>query len=117
MDEITKLSRRAATHARPSNRTDEPAVQATNMSPVSPDRAQSFMALQDELLDALQRLPKSLKAEALDFVQYLLAKAERDSFSTEDAEWSLMSLGFALRGMEDDPGVEYTLADLKESFS
>jgi hypothetical protein len=48
--------------------------------------------------------------EVLDYLEFLLAKAER-----EDKEWSRLSLASAMRGMEDEPAI-YTIADLKVKY-
>jgi hypothetical protein len=54
-----------------------------------------------------------LQAEVLDFVEYLVAKAERQ----EKAEWSTLSVAFAMRGMEDETEAVYTTVDLKDVFA
>jgi hypothetical protein len=56
-----------------------------------------------------------MQAEVLDFVEYLLAKAEREAGQEEDRAWRVGSLASALRGMEVE-GPEYTEADLAEPF-
>lgn len=71
------------------------------------------MAIEERIQQHIQRLPPSLRVEVLDFVEYLVAKAERQ----EDAEWTDLSLAFALRGMEDESEVVYTTADLKVAFA
>jgi Flp pilus assembly protein CpaB len=53
----------------------------------------------------------------LDFVEYLLAKAERQQARREEQAWSRTSLSLAMRGMEDENGPEYTAEDLEERFS
>ena len=40
--------------------------------------------------------------EVLDFVEYLVAKAEREAARQEERAWSDLSLAFAMRGMEDE---------------
>ncbi|GIV81294.1 MAG: hypothetical protein KatS3mg051_0648 [Anaerolineae bacterium] len=66
------------------------------------------MALEDQIQQYVQGLPRSLQEELLDFIQYLLMKAEQQ----EKQEWSALSLSSALRDMEDEESL-YTLADLK----
>ena len=61
--------------------------------------------------ERIKQLPPSLKEEALDFVEYLLAKTER-----EREEWMSFSLQSAMRGMEDEEIPEYSLEDLKVVF-
>ncbi len=69
------------------------------------------MALEEQIQQYVQELPRSLQEEVLDFVQYLLMKAEQQ----EKREWSTLSLSSALRGMENEESL-YTLADLKVTF-
>lgn len=71
------------------------------------------MAIEERIQEHIQRLPSSLQAEVLDFVEYLVAKAERQ----EEADWTELSLAFAMRGMEDESEVVYTTADLKVTFA
>lgn len=64
----------------------------------------------------LQRLPEPLQAEVLDFVEYLLAKAERETSMQGEPDWSSLSLASAMRDMEDEGTPIYTPADLKVTF-
>lgn len=66
------------------------------------------MLLNRTIQTYLEKLPSSYQEEVIDFLAYLLAKAERE----QDQEWSDMSLAYAMRDMEDEPS-EYTIADLK----
>ncbi len=66
------------------------------------------MSPEDKIMREIQDLPESKKAEVLDFVGYLKARAE-------DRDWSVFSLSSALRGMEDE-SPPYSLGDLQESF-
>jgi hypothetical protein len=70
----------------------------------------------EKLQQCLERLPVSLQAEVLDFVEYLLAKAERRSAQEDDKAWSQLSLNAAMRGMENETEPAYTDADLIETF-
>jgi hypothetical protein len=68
----------------------------------------------------IQRLPASSQIEALDFVEYLLTKAERetsDLVQQKGREWSGLSLALAMRGMEDEPVPLYNASDLQVVFS
>ena len=69
------------------------------------------MILSEKIQEYIQKLPPSFQEELLDYIGFLLAKAER-----EDKEWSRLSLASAMRGMEDEPEL-YTLADLKIKYS
>lgn len=71
------------------------------------------MVVEERIQQHIQRLPVSLQAEVLDFVEYLVAKTERQ----EKAEWSMLSIAFAMRGMEDETEAVYTAADLKDVFA
>lgn len=74
------------------------------------------MALSRRILEHIERLPASFQEEVLDFVEYLLAKADRDAVREEGALWSGLSLSAAMRGMEDEDTPTYTSADLKVVF-
>ena len=69
------------------------------------------MVLREKIQEYIQKLPPSFQEELLDYLEFLLAKAER-----EDKEWSRHSLASAMRGMEDELEL-YTLADLKVKYS
>jgi len=75
------------------------------------------MVLTDKIQEGVQQLPIVLQAEVLDFVEYLLAKARRESAEHEESFWSHLSLTSAMRGMEDEDSPQYTKADLKVIFS
>ena len=75
------------------------------------------MILSERIQQHIQGLPASFQAEALDFVEYLVAKAEREAARQEKRSWSSLSLSFAMRGMEDEDTPLYSLSDLKVAFS
>lgn len=75
------------------------------------------MAITEKIQRVVEKLPTSFQAEALDFVQYLLAKAEHEMGREEERAWSALSLAFAMRGMEDENAPAYTASDLKVVFS
>jgi hypothetical protein len=75
------------------------------------------MAIAEQIQQYVQKLPASFQAEVLDFVEYLLAKAERETLRHEERAWSDLSLASAMRGMEDEDTPIYTTADLKVVFS
>ena len=70
------------------------------------------MTLDEKIQHYAQKLPHSFQEELLDFVQYLLAKAEQQ----EKQEWASLSLSSAMRDIEDEP-VLYSLSDLKVVFA
>jgi hypothetical protein len=59
----------------------------------------------------------SFQAEVLDFVQYLVSKAESEVARQDDKNWTSLSLSFAMRGMEDENTPLYVPSDLKVVFS
>jgi hypothetical protein len=75
------------------------------------------MALTDKIPEGVQRLPIALQAEGLDFVEYLLAKAQRGASEHDEALWSPLSLTCAMRGMEAEDSPPYTKAALQVIFS
>lgn len=74
------------------------------------------MAVAQQIQESVQRLPATFQAEVLDFVEYLLVKAEREALRQEEQEWSGFSLAAAMRDMADEDGTQYTLSDLKVVF-
>ena len=75
------------------------------------------MLLSERIRQYVQRLPPSSQAEVLDFVEYLLSKADREVIEQEKRTWSSLSLSFAMRGMENEEAPEYTASDLKVVYS
>lgn len=69
------------------------------------------MTLDEKIHLYAQKLPPSYQEELLDYVQYLLAKAEQQ----EKQDWASFSLASAMRDMEDEPNL-YSLSDLKVVF-
>ena len=74
------------------------------------------MIITEKIQEYVQRLPAPLQSEVLDFVEYLLSKAERDIPRRESESWSNLSLTSAMRGMDNEETPWYTLADLKALF-
>ncbi|HKZ77074.1 MAG TPA: DUF2281 domain-containing protein [Anaerolineae bacterium] len=75
------------------------------------------MAIVEKIQQYVQRLPASFQVEVLDFVEYLLTKAERKTLREEERAWFDLSLALAMRGMEDEATPIYTTSDLKVVFS
>jgi hypothetical protein len=75
------------------------------------------MIITERIHQYVQKLPESLQAEVLDFVEYLLLKVERETGQQDELLWSHLSLSLAMRGMEDEDTPNYTTADMKEIFS
>jgi hypothetical protein len=73
------------------------------------------MDISERIQRVVERLPAPLQIEALDFIEYLLAKAEREAMQ-ERKDWSDLSLNLAMRGMEDEETPLYTMSDLKVVF-
>lgn len=70
------------------------------------------MTLDEKIQQYAQKLPVSFQEELLDFIEYLLMKAEQQ----EKQEWASLSLSSALRGIEDEPGL-YSPSDIKVVFA
>jgi hypothetical protein len=70
----------------------------------------------DVMLEYILKLPASFQSEALDYVEYLLGKAEREPIRHEEKMWSGLSLISAMWGMEDEDGPSYITTDLKVIF-
>ena len=75
------------------------------------------MVVTERIQQHVQRLPASFQSEVLDFVEYLLAKAEREVVRQEERAWSNLSMSSAMHGMEDEDTPTYTIGDLKVVFS
>jgi len=84
-------------------------------TPLSGDQ---IMIVADKIHQRVRKLPGSLQAEVLDFIDFLLLKTKAEKPDEEnDLTWTDLSLAMALEGMEDEPMPEYTVADLKVFFS
>lgn len=70
------------------------------------------MTLDEKIRQYAQKLPYSFQQELLDFVQYLLMKAEQQ----EKQEWASLSLSSAMRDMEDEPAL-YSMSDIRVVFA
>ena len=70
------------------------------------------MKLDEKIHQYVQKLPYSLQEELLDFVQYLLMKAEQQ----EKRDWSSLSLSSAMRDMEDESAL-YSISDIRANFA
>jgi Protein of unknown function (DUF2281) len=75
------------------------------------------MTITDKIHASVEKLPTAYQAEVLGFVEYLLAKSARSTREQEERCWSDVSFTFAMRGMEDEDGPQYTTANLKEICS
>lgn len=67
--------------------------------------------IDEKIYQAIQQLPPIFQEELLNFIQYLLMKAER----MERQEWTDLSLSSAIQGMEGEESL-YTLADIRIAF-
>ena len=74
------------------------------------------MTLPEKIIQHLQKLPESVQAEVLDFVEYLESKVGTRQNIPDERDWSTLSLSYAMRGMEDEQ-TSYSSNDLKEVFS
>ncbi len=69
------------------------------------------MTLDEKIHQYVQKLPRSFQEELLDFVEYLVMKAEQQ----ENQDWQSLSISSAMRDMEDE-SVSYSLSDLRVTF-
>ncbi|MDO9424812.1 MAG: hypothetical protein Q7T40_11580 [Methylobacter sp.] len=69
------------------------------------------MNLSEEILATTASLPQSKQQEALDFVEYLKLKTEKE----ENNNWNNFSIASAMRGMENEDS-NYSASDLKETY-
>jgi len=69
------------------------------------------MVLNEKIQEYIRKLPQSLQEEMIDYLEFLLAKTQR-----ENNEWSNLSLATALRGMENEPDL-YKLSDFTVKYS
>ena len=69
------------------------------------------MTLDEKIQRYAKKLPHAFQEELLDFVEYLIMKAEQQ----EKQEWASLSLSSAMRGMEDEPAL-YNLSDIRVAF-
>ena len=74
------------------------------------------MVIAEKIQQYIQELPASLQEEALDYVEYLLAKAKSKAVQQEEETWSSLSLASAMSDMEDEDSPMYSKADLKVVF-
>jgi len=69
------------------------------------------MTLDEKIQQYVQKLPRSFQEELLDFVEFLVMKAEQQ----EQEEWSSLSLSSAMCDMGEEQ-VSYSLSDLRVTF-
>jgi hypothetical protein len=69
------------------------------------------MTLDEKIHEYVQKLPRSLQEELLDYVEFLVRKAEQQ----EQQDWEALSLSSAMRDMEKEPA-SYSLSDLRVTF-
>lgn len=53
----------------------------------------------------------------LDFVAFLLSRAEQNGIDSDRTDWNQLSLESAMRGLDADDEPEYGEDDLKEVYS
>jgi Protein of unknown function (DUF2281) len=69
------------------------------------------MTLDEKIYEYARKLPYSFQEELLDYIQYLLMKAEQQ----ENQDWASLSLSSAMRDIEDEPAL-YSMSDIRVSF-
>jgi hypothetical protein len=76
-----------------------------------------MMVITEKIFLYVKKLPPSSQSEVLDFIEYLLEKAEREKGREEEVEWFNFSLANAMKGMEEEGTSIYRISDLKETYS
>ena len=77
------------------------------------------MLLIDKQQSEVQKLPVDLQQEVIDFVEFLLARAEHNAARQEEVEWSRVGLAYMMQRMDEAEGEDapiYTLNDLKQEY-
>lgn len=87
-------------------------VKSIEIAQYSANDGVKAMTLDEKIQQYARKLPHAFQKELLDFVQYLLMKAEQQ----EKQNWASLSLSSAMRDMEDEP-VLYSLSDLQVIFA
>ena len=75
------------------------------------------MLVLEKLQSDVLKLPVDLQQEVMDFVEFLLAKAEEKAARQEEVEWSWAALAYTMRQMDEEDGDDaphYSLSDLTE---
>ena len=78
------------------------------------------MQITEQIHTTVQKLPEPFQIEALDFIEYLLMKSERNTVQQtiqNESDWSMFSLNSAMRGMENEETPAYSVEDLKVTFA
>lgn len=75
------------------------------------------MQVEEEIQKNVRKLPETFQVEVLNFIEYLLAKSEREVARQDELDWSGFSLASAMREIEDEDMPTYTMDDLKVLFS
>ena len=70
------------------------------------------MTLDEKIHQYVQKLPQSFQEELLDYVEYLVMKAEQQ----EKEDWTSLSLSSAMRNMEVESAL-YDDSDIRVTFS
>ncbi|MFH0824309.1 MAG: DUF2281 domain-containing protein [Pseudomonadota bacterium] len=74
------------------------------------------MQLLERILEEAAKLPESLQAEVLDFVQYLAFKSAGEANQEDELSFGRLSLTLAMRGMEDEEMPACSTDDLRVVF-
>jgi hypothetical protein len=77
------------------------------------------MRVLDKIHEDAQKLPALQQQEVLDFIQFLLSKADRNAARQEELEWSRAALAATMLAMDEEEGENapiYTINDAKERY-
>ncbi len=77
----------------------------------------NHVQITEQIHATVQKLPQLFQVEALDFIEYLLLKSERNAMRQavvmqDELDWSIFSLDSAMRGMENEETPAYTKKNL-----
>ncbi|VGO17045.1 hypothetical protein PDESU_05639 [Pontiella desulfatans] len=72
------------------------------------------MTIAELISQQVKKLSDAGQLEVLDYVEFIEQKYQARSFVAENNDWSEMSVGAAMHGMEDEPSL-YSLDDIIEA--
>lgn len=74
------------------------------------------MSTIDKIHRQAQRLPEPQQKEILDFIEFLLSKANGQDSRQADLEWSRNSIAAAMHGIDNEDSPLYHESDFKEKW-
>ncbi len=68
------------------------------------------MVLDRKIQECLEKLPQSFQTEVIDYLEFLIAKAEKD-----EKKWMRFSIASVISDIKDEPDL-YSQSDLKVKY-